>query len=379
MKALILSVSDKRHMAMSAPFIEYLQSNHIAFDVIRTNRYENRRENISCVEGENTVYEFNMVFPEGTERRRKALAFWRFRRYALRIIRRQRYDFLIIWNENTAALFSDLLYFRYRGRCCVNIRDVYYHERMIKQLVDLSIRASRFVTVPTPELLTDAPEKTICVFNRDTSLLQRYQKKSGFRERGLPLRVTHLGTYAKAEKASKELVELLGNDGRYELRFFGAGFDTGFKKWVEKKNVSNVVLGGAFPVEDTAKHLEETDIINSYYNRFTHPSLQISFGIKHSYTPMLRIPGLADENTCWGRISKKYGVAYLVNQENSKMLADRLYDWYYSLDWDSFCRNCEELNDRIITSVRELEAQLDEAFGEGTESKTSKDRTRGEQ
>ena len=79
MKVLILSVSDKRHMPMAAPYFEYLKSNNIAFDIIRTNRYEKRQQHFSETIDENSIYEFNMVFKDNISQYGKMLAFWRFR------------------------------------------------------------------------------------------------------------------------------------------------------------------------------------------------------------------------------------------------------------------------------------------------------------
>lgn len=360
MKVLILSLADKRHMPMIAPYIDYLKERNIDYDIIRSNRYIYRNEDYIRKSKHGTVYEINMLFPASLNKLKKVGPFLSFRKKACKIMKKNKYDFIIVWNENTAALFSTYLAVNFKNRYCVNIRDIYSHQIGIKQLVDLAIKCSSFATIPSPEAETNFPEKTICVFNKDLSLLNMMERRNTIRqENNSPIRITHLGFYHKVVQGSKDIVDTLGNDVRYQLIFAGQGFDIEFKKYIDEHHYRNVELYGAFPYEETAKYLKETDIINSYYNRFEHPSLRVSFGIKHSYTPMLYIPGLADTDTCWGRLSKQYNLAYLINSHNLNTLGDDLYKWYMGLDFGEFQKNCDSFNQLIDNSITNLYSKMD--------------------
>ena len=62
MKVLILSVSDKRHMPMIAPFIDYLEKNAIQYDIIRSNRYETQKGDLMMTSHRlGKTYEVNMT------------------------------------------------------------------------------------------------------------------------------------------------------------------------------------------------------------------------------------------------------------------------------------------------------------------------------
>lgn len=359
MRILILSLSDKRHMPMIATYINYLESKKISYDIICSNRYAERQTDFVDTNDHGNVYEINMLFEPATSKLKKIMPFLLFREKALQIIKQRKYSFIIVWNENTAAVFSTFLARKFRNRYCINIRDIYTHQLGVRQLVDLSINNACFVTVPSPEMNTKRPEKTLCVYNKDLRLMNLMNQKSSFQVKDKPIRITHLGFYFKVQKGAQNIVDALGNDERFELYFIGQGFDTEFREYIEKRGYKNVKVAGAFPYEDTAKYLNNTDIINSYYNRFEHPSLQVSFGIKHSYTPMLCIPGIADENTCWGRLSRKYGIAYLINDKNICTLADDLYEWYRNLDFEEFKEKCLEFNELIDGSISDLYEKLD--------------------
>ena len=194
-------------------------------------------------------------------------------------------------------------------------------------------------------------------------MLKNWKARNSFREKGKPIRLTHLGFYSKVKKAANDLADLFGNDDRFELHFYGHGFNTEYHELIYKKGYKNIFTGGAFSYEDTINYLLNTDIINSYYGYTNEsPNLRGSFGIKHSYTPMLHLPSLADEDTCWGRMSKPFGLAFLVNDNNLKTLPNDLYNWYNNLNFEMFCNKCDEFNILIDKSQKKLIKKMDEVL-----------------
>ena len=360
MKVLILTIADKRHMTMISPYIDYLEENHIEYDIIRANRYEKQQEYLSVTEHRlGKIYVLDMLIDIRTPKWKKLIPFLKFKFAASRLIIKNQYDYIIVWNENSAAMFADILALKYKQRYCINIRDE-FDFLGIKQLVDLAMKYCHFFTCNSPEDKLLTSEKGICLINHDTELTKCWKRHDGFRGKNQPIRITHLGFYSKTKKTADEMAEIFGNDTRFELYFYGNGFDDGYKKLIDSKGYKNIFVGGPFPYEDTAIYLQNTDIINSYYNRGTEHEYNMSFGIKHSYTPLLYIPGLTDENTSWSRLSKPYNLTFLVNEKNRKTLADDLYNWYRGLDYDTFCKNCDAFNEKYtFKSQRELANKLD--------------------
>ena len=350
-------------MAMVSPYIEYFSNNKINFDIIRANRYNINAEKIKIIKkSHGDIYELKMVFRPGTSKFRKVFSFIRFRIHAERIIKSKIYDYIVVWNENTVAIFSDLLIKEFPGRYCLNIRD--WYPKLIERRVINAGNNSHFITAVSPESREFSrynKGKVLCLYNQDMELRRRWKIRLSFRDKNMPIRITHMGFYSKA-RVSDRMLELFGNDERFILQFYGDGFDKEFMNLVNKMGVRNVKTGGSFEYERTLDYLSETDIINSYYNYTSDPEYHASFGIKHSYTPLLCIPGLADEDTCWGRMSKQYGLAYLVNERNLKTLPDDLYHWYRNLDFDTFNKGCNELFSVMEQSKLEIYEKLDDVL-----------------
>lgn len=342
-KVLVLSVADKRHMTMVAPYEEFFAKNNIPYDIIRINRYNPTNEVLHYKEGLSEVYEFPFVKSTSNSKISKLIPFLKFRQFAKEIIKNKRYDFYVIWNENTALLFFDLL-LRCRNNYCLNVRDV-PEIPLTKKIYNILINNSFFTTLPTPAKIFNNDEKIITLYNRDVKILSRMSPKSGFKHKDEKINIVYMGFYAIASRTHERIAKVFANDDRYNLFFYGDGFDSHFKEFIDKENIRNVFVGGAFTYEKTSEYLNEADIINSFYDNFdTNISLKYSAGIKVSYTPMLYIPAFTDDNTSWAGISKNYNFSYVVENNDITNLPDKLYEWYHSLDFDSFKKRCNDFN-----------------------------------
>ena len=358
-KVLILSVADKRHMSMIAVFEEFLIKNNISYDIIRINRYKDTNDVLHYKDESADIYEFPFVQSTNNSKISKLIPFIKFRQFAKQIIKNNKYDFYVIWNENTALLFFDLL-LRNKNRYCLNIRDV-PEIPFTKKIYNILINNSFFTTLPTPAKIFDNDKKIITLYNRDVNILKNISPKNGFKKKGEKINMVYMGFYAIASETHKKIAKVFANDDRFNLYFYGDGFDTNFKEFIDKENIHNAFVGGAFDYEKTVEYLNKADIINSFYDNFdTDISRRYSAGVKVSYTPMLYIPAFTDDNTSWANISKKYNFTYVVENNDITDLPNKLYEWYCSLDFDVFKQNCDNFNSIIDKTRNKIFSLLSE-------------------
>ena len=362
MKIAIVSSADKRHMPMASVYFDYFESRKMNYDIIRSNRYDNigRYKITEHKYGKEYVYGWRQS--TSVSKTKKMLPYIRFREFVKKIIRRNRYDYLVIWNENTAIILLDILLHKYKNKYIVNIRDE-YKNRFLTYCLDKSIKYSAFATFPSAKMVYEykSSRKILLVYNRDNELMKYCKKKEKLRDQGKPIRITFMGCFYRAPNTFFKILDLFGNDKRYVLQFFGDGFDIILREYANQKKIENVITEGAFKYERTGYYLENTDIINSYYNN-NALGLKCAAGIKESYTPMLYIPAIVDDGTYWGDISRKYGFSYLINDENIKNLPNLLYDWYYQLDFNEFRENCDLFNNIILETREKLYEKSDKLF-----------------
>ena len=338
MKIAIVSVGDYRHISMISKYTEYFDSNEIEYNILCTDRYER------------TVYPSSNIkaFPckNLKSKKEKLKMFLSFYKWAKKVINQEKYDFLVIWNENTAPLFAPLLLTKYRHRYCVNIRDVdFLNQKTVNLVRKAVIENSSFSTYCSTAKL-DFPKGYPYVLMRSINMkvLQDTTPRTELRKSGDKIRIVSIGKI-RFPLANKRIIGSLGNDDRFELLFIGAGSET-LKCYKEKYN--NITLIGAYLPEDTAKYLADADIINSYFGT-TVLGFERMTSIRFSYGPYLRIPVLVGIGTEMESEGKKYGFVYAVD-ETDESLGDNLYNWYYGLDFATFNAGCQRYLDDLKKS-----------------------------
>ena len=350
MKIAIVSVGDYRHISMISKYTEYFEKNKIEYDILCTDRYEGTVFPTSNIK----AYPCSKL----SAKKEKLRMFLSFYNWASRVIKREKYDFLVIWNENTAPLFAPLLLTKYRHRYCVNIRDVdFLNQKALNAVRAHVIRNSAFSTYCSTSKL-DFPKGYSYVLMRSINMkiLQDTTPRAKLRKPGEKIRVVNIGKI-RFPAANKRIIEALGNDDRFELLFIGAGSEK-LERYQEKYN--NITLIGAYLPEDTAKFLENADIINSYFGSAVLGYERMT-SIRFSYGPYMRIPVLVGKETEMESEGNKYGFVYGVSYDD-KPFADDLYEWYHSIDFREFDTGCQRYLDDLKKSDMEFYSKLDTFF-----------------
>lgn len=348
----IVSTGDYRHISMISKYTEYFDSHHIEYDIICTDRYKG------------TVYSSSNIkaYPckDLKTKKEKLGMFLAFYKWASRIITQEKYDFLVIWNENTAPLFAPLLLTKYRHRYCVNIRDVdFLNQKTLNNVRGWVIKNSAFSTYCSTARL-DFPKGYPYVLMRSINMkiLQDTTPRTGFRRPGEKIRIVNIGKI-RFPMANRRIIEALGNDDRFELLFIGAGSEK-LESYKEKYN--NITLIGAYLPEETAKYLELADIINSFFGSSVLGYERMT-SIRFSYGPYLHIPVLIGKGTEMESEGNKYGFVYSVTYDNEP-IADNLYEWYHSLNFAEFSKGCEKYLEDLNASDINFYSLLNDIVGQ---------------
>ena len=336
MRILILSVADLRHMTCVSSYCEFFTNHNISFDILCTDRYEDNAQYIyKC-----NIYKYTWRKDFKAKKIQKIKEFLYFRKFVKKIIQQNEYDYVVVWGENAALLFSDILLFKFKGKYCINIRDIdLYKNIFTKFILNICTKKSIFSTVPSPAALCYLKGNRKVLINKDLQILNMCKVKTAFKRKGEQLNITYMGLISPYIETFKKIIKILGNDKRYLLKFYGENADTILKKFVSEEKINNVICGGKFPPLETINYLNETDILNSYYPE-SNSGVKIAIGVKESYVPFLKIPCICNDGCYWGELSEKYNFGFPI--KNLDNLGDELYTWYHSLNFEDFEKKCQE-------------------------------------
>jgi len=354
MKIAILSVGDYKHITLISKYTQLFEDNDISYNIICTDRYNS---------GINREKVLSYSIPTNINKLKKIYYFLKFHNWAKKIIGNN-YDFIVVWNENTALLFFDLLLKKYKKKYCVNIRDVdFLNQRLLNIIRSKVIKNSRFSTYCSTAKL-DFPKNYNYVLMRSINLdiLKSVPKKENIREKNKPIRIVYIGK-VRFNDANEEIIKSFGNDKRYELWFIGSGSEE-LKKFESRYN--NLHLVGSYEPEETANYLANADVINSYFGTKVLGYERMS-SIRFSYAPYIHIPVIVGVNTNMENEGNKYGFAYGYGNCSIDEEADNFYEWYSKIDFDKFVSGCEKYcldakktDERFVKLVEEIIKENDE-------------------
>ena len=168
-----------------------------------------------------------------------------------------------------------------------------------------------------------------------------------------------IGCFAD-RKWAYEIFERISSDERFEIVFHGDGPQLNeYKAFCEQNGFNNAVFTGSYNNADKAKLLCEAGILNNCYGYLGSDSNKVQYAVSNRFYDgmIFRIPQVVEPEgykTGWAR-EAGVGVSFLPDAD----FADKLYDYYTSLDADKFNAACAAAMQTVIREDDEYIAKID--------------------
>ena len=123
------------------------------------------------------------------------MRYMRFRKYAIRILEENKYDFIIVWNDVAIIMFADYLALKWKGRYCLNVRD-YCHQKIkpVYWMFKWVISNAAFTTVSSLGYQVFLPKSNyIQVHSLNMPVLRKITPRTSFRSKEEPIRIGFVG------------------------------------------------------------------------------------------------------------------------------------------------------------------------------------------
>ncbi len=348
-KICILSAVNIRHMSMISIYTELMKKNNIEYDIIYMDKYD-EEEPFECAHR----YRYVNKVDQKWFRAFKMAKYMMFLPYAAKILDRNKYDFVIVWNDVAIFMFADYLSRRYQGKYCLNVRDnMWYNKDIWKKRYEKVFKNAAFSTISSRGYLDFLPKNVeyLPIHSLNLAVLEGMNRHNGLRKEGEPIRIGFIG-YVRFFERNKRMLDVFANDPRFELHYYGTKADV-LREYAEEKGICNTDFHDSFPVEDTKKYLERVDVINNLYGNDTI-NLQKAISIKFFHALYSRIPILVCPNTYVGRLAQDVGIGYEVTDINEQFKED-FYRWYRDLDYSTLQQSCESFLKQAISDNKQFE------------------------
>ena len=293
---------------------------------------------------------------------KKVIPIINYGKFAKKVINSVKPDILIVLHSTTAISIYNLLTGLYKGKYIFDFRDLTYekypvYRKMISKIIKNSILSFTSSDGFRKMLPTDE-KKLLTSHNLLRSSLEKHEQYYIRNKRNLdqPIRIAFWGMIRHVS-INEEIIKKLGNDERFELHFYGrAGDEMNALLTRAEKEYHNVKYHGEYlPAERDAFSLN-TDLIHNIYGN-NDKTTYAAMGNKYYDGLVYYLPQLCMKDSFMGVQVTENRIG-LACDPYSDGFSDSIFQYYRSLDFEVFKKNCDSTLDKVVRQIEKDEVIL---------------------
>lgn len=276
--------------------------------------------------------------------------FLRYKRFAVGLIKREKFDFIIFMHSLPGVLIANLLIKKYKNRYIFDYRDSTYErfspfKRVIGRLVKYSYATFVSSDAFRKFLPKEEEGKIYTSHNLLLDSLNHRDEKEKYGVKSDKIRIGFWG-FIRHEDLNKEIIKKVAEDDRFELHYYGREQQTAknLKIYVQSISAKNIFFHGEYKPEDRYQFVRQTDIIHNIY---CDDNMMLAMGNKFYDGIIFRIPQLCMKGSFMGEQVEKYGVGRMCDPYDSQFL-EVVYDYYRKLDKEVFKGDSNKTLDMVL-------------------------------
>lgn len=337
MKILIIGFAKIKYMPYLDLYLENTDRKKHEVHLIFWNR-DLKAEDVSSLDGI-TLHEFRYFQPDDAPKLSKIGSFLKFRKFAKTVLK-ESFDFIVSLHSLPGIILFKELTAEYKNRYIYDYRDLTYEKfPLYKKAVHSLVKNSFKTFVSSDAFRKHLPESEKILTSHNVSTQELSYEASENIGKSEKLRIAFWG-FIREEKLNKEIIKKLGADGRLELHYYGREQEIAesLKKYVSENNFKNVFFHGEYDPRDRYNFAERTDIIHNIYS---DGNMMLAVSNKYYDGAIFKLPQLVMKGSFMAKNAEKAGIGLSVDPY-SEDFAQRIFDYYKSINSEAFSENCQE-------------------------------------
>ena len=311
----------------------------------------------------NRTFKFEAHLEEQLPFKKKLKYFAKYRYFALKILKNNEYNRIIVLHTTPGMTLIDYLCRHYNGRFILDFRDISHETNSVyRTLVGKLVNASAVTYVSSNAFRKYLPEiekiYTIHNYLEDSLKHQNLrQEKNGTSDR---IRISYWGLVRQVE-VNKKFMDALGNDARFELHYYGRMQQDGreMEAYAKAKAYSNIYFHGQYMPEERYEFAARTDMIHNVYD--LDNTMKNAMPNKYYDGIIFSIPQISTKGSHMGDIITNRGVGTVIDLD-SQSIADDLWNYYKGIDWIQFEKKCSVALQTVLSEQNIAKEKLLELF-----------------
>lgn len=345
MKVLVLGFTKIAYMPYMHFYIEQLRKNNCEIHLLYWKR-DNSPD--SPVPQDITTHMFDRYQEDSVPLLSKTGSFYKYRKYTLEILKKHRFDLIVVLHSTPGVLLYDVLTRKYKNEYILDYRDFTYENFTIyKKIIHHLVNNASATFVSSDAFRPYLPLRENIYTSHNLlldSLNHRDIRRWKTRDSG-PIRIRYWG-FVRHKDINIKVINKIANDERFELHYHGREQKTGqlLKKFCEENQYNNIFFHGEYKPSERYEFAMETDLL---HNIFENDKTQPAMANKYYDGVNFYIPQLCNDGSFMGEQVIKNKIGTILNPD-SPNLSDEIYEYYHSIDWLDFEKNCDKTLNNII-------------------------------
>lgn len=352
---------------MKLPYLyKYTSVMKCKYDMI----YWNRQRIDEKREAENH-YSMEYTMPPHSRKIIKLIGYLRFRKFAIKIIKKQKYDMIVLLNSTVGVLLGNALVKDYKGKYIVDVRDYSYeHIKLFRQIEKKLIDNSNSTVISSPGYKRFLPPHKYYLVHNIPNLsndkMENYQKKreEEVRKRKIVkderIYLSYIGD-VRFVSQDKKVLDYFGNDDRYFVSYIGLGTGV-LKEYAQDKHYSNVNFLGMFDPSEILDLYVDADAVLNLYGNHT-PLLDYALSNKLYYAALLALPILVCADTYMEKISTEYGFGFTIDVDDGGVSKREFHKYFKHINKEELRNNCNRFVDTVFEDEKSFNKHFNNVFG----------------
>jgi len=362
MKILLLGFTKLKYMPYMNFYLDRLNASKYEIHLLNWDR--DVSEDISAPFGV-TVHVFKHQQPDEVAKRRKIWSFFLYRRFAIRLMKQQCFDRIIVLHSLPGLLVFSQLASNHKNKYILDYRDYtyeanYFFRKTLNRLVNNSY--ATFVSSDSFRMYLPELDKIHTSHNLLMDSLN-YRNIGALRQEN-PIVISFWGLI-RHFRVNEQIIKQISNDKRFELHYYGREQDTAQRLKVLTSNLGsvNVFFHGEYEPVDRYMFARETALLHNMYDS-DDVNTNMAMGNKYYDGIVFGIPQLCTRGSYMGDMVSSSGVGLSCDPFDTHFM-ERIHDYYVSLNREEFAVACEEQVASISHDLAKADEVVKGFVGEG--------------
>lgn len=339
----IVFIGELKYCPYVSKYIQVIEENQKDYEVLFWNRGNDE------VNFPQNYIHFNKKSKLNKHPLLKIVDFIQFSRWLKRTITKRGYEKIIVLSTLSGIFIAKILVNKYKNKYIFDIRDYSYEKiRLFYKIEEKIIRNSNFTCISSQGFKYFLPKDYSYVMAHNFNYSDmKYRGRLNKKKKGSVIKLVWIGSVRYFQHQSKILYKLK-NDDRFLIIYHGTGPQIDiFKQYCEDNQIKNVIFTGEYNNTEKLTLLAGADILNNSYGKKNEICIKHAISNKYYDGLVFGIPQLVENNSF--KHEKIYQVGVGIGLDiDSEYFADKLYDYYFSIDENKFNDCCDRELETII-------------------------------